>query len=256
MSGDTPTNSPYPAWLLGYGNYMFKARNVVFPILMVVILIGFKPVAPGGDVALDNVINWIGVGIALAGAVIRGVVVGMEYIKRGGLGRKVYADDLVTGGMFAHGRNPLYVGNLLIVLGTFVIHNSPWVYLIGGAFFIVTYIAIVGAEETFLLNKFGDQYRDYCDSTMRWGIKFKGLGNTLSEHVFNWRRVIVKEYTTDATAAVTILIVLGYEQIVRHGMSEAGGALACVAASLVGVGAATLAIRALKKSGRLKETQA
>jgi len=34
-------------------------------------------------------------------------------------------------GFFAHSRNPLYLGNLLGILGLLIIHNSPWAYAIG-----------------------------------------------------------------------------------------------------------------------------
>src|SRR5678815_5444661 len=55
--------------------------------------------------------------IALSGQVLRAVTIGLEYIIRGGRNRQVYAEKLVTGGMFAHCRNPLYVGNFLVLVG-------------------------------------------------------------------------------------------------------------------------------------------
>ena len=58
----------------------------------------------------------------------------------------MYAETLVTRGFFAHSRNPLYLGNFLVLLGLFVIYNNPWVYALGVAFFAVTYRAIVAAE--------------------------------------------------------------------------------------------------------------
>ena len=46
------------------------------------------------------------------------LTIGYEYIVRGGRQGKVYAEDLVQGGVFAHSRNPLYLGNLLIIVGS------------------------------------------------------------------------------------------------------------------------------------------
>ncbi len=251
MTGQTSTGP-----LIAYGNFLFKWRNTLFPIIMGGFLLGFKPGVPGGDMAANLWSDLIGLAIVLAGAGLRAVVVGMEYIKRGGLNKKVYADDLVTGGMFSHCRNPLYVGNLSIIFGTLVVHGNPWVMLVGGGFFIISYIGIVAAEENFLRGKFGAQYDAYCASTPRWGIRLGGIGQTLQGYVFNWRRVIIKEYTTDATAAITILVVLGYEQVVRHGLPEATTQLGIIGGAIVTVGLMTLAIRAMKKSGRLREDQA
>jgi protein-S-isoprenylcysteine O-methyltransferase Ste14 len=238
--------------LIRYGNFLFRWRNTLFPIIMLGLLIGITPGVPGGTSA-GLWSDFLGLAIVIGGAVLRGVVVGMEYIKRGGLDKKVYANDLVTGGMFAHGRNPLYVGNLMIVFGTFVIHGSLWVVLLGSGYFIFSYIAIVAAEENFLRGKFGPQYDEYCATTPRWGIRFAGLGETLGGYVFNWRRVIAKEYTTDATAILTILVVLGYEQITKYGVKASTTQLEIIAGAIISVGLLTLAIRAMKKSGRLRE---
>lgn len=242
-----------PAGLIGYGNFMFRYRNTLFPVVMVAVLLLMPPpVEPGTGLAA----NVTGLLVMLAGMVLRWVVVGMEYIKRGGVNKQVYADDLVTGGMFAHGRNPLYVGNLLILLGTFVVHGSLWVLLVGGGFFVLSYIAIVAAEERFLLEKFGDTYVRWCQTTPRWSIRLAGLKATFATHDFSWKRVIVKEYTTDATALVTLLAVLGYEQVVRYGWEQAAGMLGWTVGGVLLVGLLTLLIRSLKKTGNLRETSA
>jgi protein-S-isoprenylcysteine O-methyltransferase Ste14 len=89
-------------------------------------------------------------------------VVGYAYIIRGGKNRQVYAEDLVTGGFFNHSRNPLYVGNLLILLGPAAHMERTAAYLVGVPFFLIGYSAIVAAEEAFLRRKFGAQYDAYA----------------------------------------------------------------------------------------------
>ncbi len=66
----------------------------------------------------------IGLIITVSGQVIRGATIGLAYIIRGGKNKKVYAEDLVTTGIFAHCRNPLYVGNILMLAGVGVLSNS------------------------------------------------------------------------------------------------------------------------------------
>lgn len=105
--------------MIAYGNFLFRHRNWVFPLFMVVLFVAFLP-ARGGTLP-----DIVGLAIVLAGLIVRGAVVGLANIKRGGLQKKVYAADLVTDGMFARCRNPLYVGNLLMISGYLVIHDNP-----------------------------------------------------------------------------------------------------------------------------------
>lgn len=118
--------------MISYGNFLFRHRNWLLPLILVALFVGLPPIPAAGAPQTDIWLDAVGVVIVLAGLVLRGAVVGLAYIKRGGLQKKVYAAELVTDGMFAHSRNPLYVGNLLMLLGYFVIHNNPWIYLLGG----------------------------------------------------------------------------------------------------------------------------
>ena len=90
------------------------------------------------------------------------VTIGFRYIKRGGKDGRIFAQGLVTEGVFAHCRNPMYLGNLLVVLGLLGTAGNPVGLCAGGAFFLLAYGAIVAAEETYLLGRFGDEYRAYC----------------------------------------------------------------------------------------------
>ena len=99
---------------------------------------------------------------------------------RGGRQGRVYAEGLVTEGFFAHSRNPLYLGNMLVLLGLFLIHNNRWVYIIGLLFFVVDYIAIVAAEEAFLRGAFGATYDSYCAAVPRWWPRLAGVQASLA----------------------------------------------------------------------------
>lgn len=79
---------------------------------------------------------------AAAGQALRFAVIGYAYIKRGGLRRRVHVDKLVMKGYFAHSRNPLYLGNLVVLSGLFLIHGAVSVYAIGIPFFLSAYVAI------------------------------------------------------------------------------------------------------------------
>ena len=66
----------------------------------------------------------LGLLITVTGQLIRGATIGLAYIIRGGKEGKVYAEELVTTGIFNHCRNPLYVGNILMLFGVGVLSNS------------------------------------------------------------------------------------------------------------------------------------
>lgn len=188
--------SAAPALAVSYGRWLFKHRNKVFTVIMLALLLGLPPLTVAHDVRIDRWLDVLGIVIAAAGQVLRAAVIGLEYIKRGGVNKQPHADKLVTGGMFAHCRNPLYVGNLLILAGLFVIHNHPLVYLLGGLFYLTAYHAIVAAEEDYLRNKFGPDFDAYCAQVPRWNIRWRGLATTMSSMEMNWKRMVQKDYGT------------------------------------------------------------
>jgi protein-S-isoprenylcysteine O-methyltransferase Ste14 len=179
--------------MIAYGNFIFRYRNTVFPIGLAILVVAFPPAVPGRNELLDFGLDVAALLVALAGETLRILTVGLEYIKRGGLNKRVYAERLVTSGMFAHCRNPLYVGNVMIALALLSVYDRMAVFLVGGVLVVLTYIAIVAAEEQFLNATFGDAYAAYCRATNRWLPDPRGFRSTLRGMRFNWRRVLLKE---------------------------------------------------------------
>ncbi len=58
-------------------------------------------------------VDTIGLAVALAGQLLRAVTIGFAYVRRGGLRRRSTPTAWSQDGLFAHSRNPLYVGNFL-----------------------------------------------------------------------------------------------------------------------------------------------
>ena len=238
--------------LVAWGNFVFHWRNSLFPVVIIVIFASLRPQDAWGSRSADAWLDLLGVLVAIAGQVIRSMVVGLAYIKRGGVNKRVYADTLVNTGIFAHCRNPLYVGNACTLLGLFLIHNNPYAYAIGGVFFVVTYIAVVAAEEQYLANKFGDQFAGYCRTTPRWLPRLKGLGTTLGSMRFNWRRVVIKEYSSATSWILTACALFAYQALLHDGLVWTTPLLA--SAGVAGLALlAAVAISRLKKAGKLKE---
>ncbi len=222
------------------GNFLFRTRNALFPLLYLTLFLGGQHVSENAVAMLVA-----GAAIALLGQAIRILTVGLDYIVRGGRQRKVYADCLVQTGLFAHCRNPLYLGNLLMIIGFGVAANNPWYLGIAMPLFFLGYACIITAEEHYLLGRFGDSYRHYCAQTPRLLPRVAGLYQTLDTFAFNWRRVIVKEYTTLCmTLLVLVLLASRALNVDARGWQVSGGLIALILL-------ACFAVRLLKKSGRL-----
>ena len=183
-----------PPLLERWGTFLFRFRDAVFPAVILATIVATRPLFPDGSRTADLWLDLLGVLVAASGQSLRILVIGYRYIVRGGKNRRVHAEDLVTDGIFALSRNPLYVGNMLVLFGIFIIWNAPLLYLIGVPFTLIGYRGIVAAEEAFLRRKFGTAYDEYCRTTNRWIPDFRKAREALKGIPFNWRRVLLREY--------------------------------------------------------------
>ena len=233
------------------GQFLFRYRNVLGPVLFLIALAlsgpGYAVIAP----QLGSALSIAGVVLALLGQLLRMVTIGYEYIVRGGKNKQVYASNLVQGGVFAHCRNPLYVGNILMAVGlALIVHSYAFILLVIPAI-LFTYACIVAAEESYLLGKFGSEYADYMLRVNRWLPRLTGLGESTAGMRFNWKRVLVKEYNTTFTLLAAMLALYWWSGYSSGGAVELPSSDAMVAIFVAWV-ALYLGVRALKKSGYIK----
>jgi protein-S-isoprenylcysteine O-methyltransferase Ste14 len=247
-----PVPGPAPRWVIACGDFLFKYRNYLFPAIFVILVVAANR-SPWVSEQVDDALDVAGVLLAAAGQVLRALVIGLAYIKRGGLNKKVYASNLVTTGIFASSRNPLYVGNAMILAGLLLICNTPGAYLIAGGFFVFTYWCIVRTEETFLLNKFGDEYVEYCRNVNRWWPDPARLIEAVRTMEFNWRRVLMKDYSTVVAWVLGAMALETYEEAL-WGTGLTQGLVVSFAVQAGFVLCCSATVRWLKKSGRLTET--
>lgn len=230
------------------GNFFFHYRNGLFPVVYTLLI--FKSPGLFPDYRTAALLGFL---VAFSGQMLRAVTIGLDYIIRGGRNRQVYADKLVTGGLFAHCRNPLYVGNVTIIIGVAIASNSLFFICTAVPFFLVAYRAIVAAEENFLRNKFGKDFDDYCARVNRFLPNFSGIRQTLTGMYFNWRRLITAEYGSTFTWTLAIILVT-LKNIWLHGDYTAASPLVVALWSALGVVTVCYALaRYLKKSGRLND---
>ena len=238
--------------MISIGNFFFKYRNIHFIFLYLALFIP-SPAIFTREAFGENYYLWpiiIGLVITVTGQLIRGATIGLAYIIRGGKGKKVYAEELVTEGIFNHCRNPLYVGNILMLAGVGVLSNSLIYVAVFIPLFLFIYQAIVLAEENFLRSKFGPQFDAYCSRVNRWLINPRGLGTTFSQMHFNARRWILKEYNTQFVwlVGIALILLLKYPQLTDYNMELRNTLIPVV---IVVLGLIYLSVRYMKKSGKL-----
>src|SRR5688572_3730167 len=206
--------------MVSIGNFFFKYRNWIFILFYAALFIPSWSLFPEKHFGKYYYI-WpitIGLFITILGQLIRGLTIGLAYIVRGGKEGKPYAEGLVTEGIFTHCRNPLYVGNILMLLGVGILANSLVYVAIVIPIFLFVYQAIVLAEENFLRGKFGAGYDQYCENVNRWWPNLSGIGKTFASMHFNWKRWILKEHTTQFIwlIGITLILLLIYPQLTGY----------------------------------------
>lgn len=77
--------------------------------------------------------------------------------------------SIVTTGIFAWVRNPMYVGGLAILLGLAFLLASDWMVVMTVVAGVILHFGVVKREERYLEAKFGDVYRRYRDAVPRYG---------------------------------------------------------------------------------------
>ena len=76
-------------------------------------------------------------------------------------------DELVTKGTYRVSRNPTFFGTFLMNVGIGIACGS-WIYLLYAVVFIILMHIGVAPEERFLLERYGNAYREYMNKTPRW----------------------------------------------------------------------------------------
>ncbi|CAA9890846.1 S-isoprenylcysteine methyltransferase-like protein [Candidatus Methylobacter favarea] len=230
-----------------WGNFLFHTRNVLFPAFVAVLLFIAPPVAINNVPGIYFMI--IGIVMILLGQGLRILTIGLVYIVRGGQKRRIYADQLVTEGIFSHSRNPLYVGNILITMGFMFISGNLTGILAGSIGFMAIYRLIILSEEHFLRQKFADAYVAFCARVPRWIPRFKGLLATIRHYKFDWSTVAVKEYGTIMTSFMVPLGLIAWKLNLAHKLGDYQPLLIGLALLVM---TAYAVVRYLKKTERLR----
>jgi protein-S-isoprenylcysteine O-methyltransferase Ste14 len=175
------------------GAVLFRHRGWL-PLLF----LGIPLVFPGST----SPFRWeVGLGLIIIGEAIRlaGVAAAGTVTRR----RSRNVQRLVTYGIFAWARNPLYIGNFLVWMGFVTISGVLWFLPAAVLLFAVEYELIVRYEEGVLESIFGREYLDYKSCTPRW-IPRPPKGEQVTGE-YDWSGAFKSEISTFLQYAVLLL---------------------------------------------------
>ena len=137
-------------------------------------------------------------GVAYAGSLTR---------VTGGVG----APEVVISGPYAHLRNPLYVGNILMYSGIGFMSNAlfPWLLLVVVIYFVFQYEQIVALEEEFLQKEFGADYDEFKKNVPRFIPRLAPYEHPAQDHQLpNWKEAIHSEIRTLQAFGLVLLVLI------------------------------------------------
>lgn len=129
------------------------------------------------------VAHWVAMGlgysIVLAGAVLVADGWRLVYTAR-------RENRMVTEGVYARMRHPQYTGFFLVVFGEGIVHWPTFVSVVAFPIIILAYTLLARQEEKHMLDRFGDEYREY---RRRVPMFFPRLGSDEGGHQEERQRV-------------------------------------------------------------------
>jgi len=173
------------------GNWLFRYRG---QIPVVLFLMAIPAVLASGSSLRPDWILPLAIVLSLVGAVVRAYTIGTT--PRGTSGRNTQqqvAESLNTSGIYSLLRHPLYLGNYLMWIGIVVYTGNASFVAVVTLMYWLYYERIMMAEEAFLLNKFGNTYREWAATTPAFIPRLIGFRSPSVS--FSLRSVFRREYS-------------------------------------------------------------
>ncbi len=237
------------------GRFLIGRREWLIIPFVVAALTLLSPYRLLGGEGVDFWVDLLGMLLVFCGQVIRMLVAGYSLKGTSARGRLEAGEALVTWGLYAYTRNPLYLGNFLIGLGLCIIYGSLLLFPLYFLFFALQYWPIMVAEEQFLREQFGEEYEEYRRTVPRFlptfkpnPYKFQPWGK------FSWKRCLRREASTVGGWMVLAAVAEMWTDYLVEGrkvLGEAEFILEVAGIALVAV--SLLALRILKRCRALSK---
>jgi protein-S-isoprenylcysteine O-methyltransferase Ste14 len=110
---------------------------------------------------------------------------------------------LATSGPYAHTRNPLYLGSIILAVGFLIAARSWWLPLIAAVMLAFIYVPVIRSEEAFLRTRF-PEFDDYTAQVPRLFPRihpYRSRPSSFSWHLY-WKH---REYNAALGAGLMIV---------------------------------------------------
>jgi protein-S-isoprenylcysteine O-methyltransferase Ste14 len=131
------------------------------------LMIALWTLAPGPRI-IPSPWNWTGVLLVAVGVGLN--VAGDRQFERARTTMHPFGQPrvLVTTGVFAHSRHPMYLGMMLLVIGLAILLGYVTPFALTALLWVALNWRFIPHEERVMSNAFGQEYQEYRAHTRRW----------------------------------------------------------------------------------------
>jgi protein-S-isoprenylcysteine O-methyltransferase Ste14 len=117
---------------------------------------------------IDGPDRWVGITILIIALVLVSSAIIPFFVFRTSIEPWKPTSTIIKTGIYRFSRNPIYLSFLIIVIGLGIVFNSVWILIAMPFVLVLLQILVIAREESYLKEKFGLEYEEYCNSTRRW----------------------------------------------------------------------------------------
>lgn len=137
--------------------FIFLGLLLLGPVIDCVAALPRLPIA-GGFSAL----------LLLPGFILIGIAIGLFRRRGENPNPATVTGGIIDTGIYAHTRNPMYLGMSIAYLGLAILIHSPGALLLWPVAVVIIRTQVIAREERYLEAKFGAAYIDYKARVRRW----------------------------------------------------------------------------------------
>ena len=126
------------------------------------LLTGCNLLPAGSDTALR-----LPVDVAAILLIAIGILLWVKAVVQARIDANILANKLVTTGVYAWVRNPIYAAFLFACTGALLLMHNLWLLLLPPLYWALMTVLMKHTEEKWLTERYGAEYQEYCQRTNR-----------------------------------------------------------------------------------------
>ena len=149
------------------------ARIKIHPAMIIITSVGVGAIAGNFwqlDMAEENLLIIRRFGLAFAGIGLLVLVLAYASMARANttINPSEHSSKLVSSGIYAYSRNPIYLGWFVVLVGMGLTNTSFLALIVSLLMIFLLYWLVIVEEESYLESKFGEEYLQYKKNVRRW----------------------------------------------------------------------------------------